>query len=451
MTAAVSKLDELARRAEDEHGQLTPDRVVRILGAGSFFAGVSECQTELRIIIDKSNSFLRHEAFRALAEAGRQEWWARNQAATEKARQEGKARSEAWIAKHPEDSERDEQGRLRLIEDESKYWVHHECMDPEYQRAKEGLIPTLMVEPCAWAVHDWFARVGTANPLQLTVPRYFGGGAESFEHDLRKLFSPLSEAAIASIISTWAGKLTWTQVRERTFVRPEDLLKHILQHKVGRYKSLEIVDAHDRFQPSPNPAAAAQPGEHVLWDASEPTLLPSARLAGLYGSSRGGSSSSKGGTSSARKETATGSKAPTQLGSKAALAPPKLSDTVLRELGLAAWSLAHARCWAVAAEACVLHLLTPEHGLHQQMMSNVHHRISPMCCPDWCTSVSESAPMRAVRADVRAWPGDAKYELKMIDICQTMERTVELQCIPRFSPSTSMRAFKLRGNVRTSG
>lgn len=97
-----------------------------------------------------------------------------------------------------------------------------------------------MEEPCVWAVREWCARAGTANPLVVKEWNYRGITGKKFDDDLRELFAPLDDEAIAEVLKGWASKLTWDQIRNCALPEDEEIMKHVLLKGVGRFKHFEI-------------------------------------------------------------------------------------------------------------------------------------------------------------------------------------------------------------------
>ena len=282
----MKKLDQLAARAAAHHGLGTPLRITEIFGTGSFFEGVSDCEPGLIILVENSRdgqACERESAFNALCLAGWDEYFRRYKDDTAAAQQAWPARVAAHVAAHPEDNPKDLSHREEeeFWKDDSRRWLVDYFSDPEYQAARNA-IPKTMIEPCKWAVQECLARAGTAEPMKLEVRRYYGS-AKSFDEDLRQLFSPLTDGEIADVLSTWASKVTWNQVRERTLPRSSEVLRHVLLNGVGRYKNLEVREAPSSWQPGGAGNSMQQmPAGILVWSASEPAVMPSTRFASVY-------------------------------------------------------------------------------------------------------------------------------------------------------------------------
>ena len=206
-------------------------------------------------------------------------------------------------------------------EDETKSWLFAKFLDPEYQRATKGddIIPKNMVEPCKWAVHECFSRAGSSDPMKLTKPSRFSCSQTEINDDVRQLFSPLGESDVMEVLSNWATKCSWNQVRERNIPWMTDVTKHVLINGVGRYKEFELLNKSD-FLPNIHKGV-------LIWSASDAAAMPSTLLANVYPNAAVGKR-----------------KAPSSKAAGKAPCTAKASQAELRELGHAAWSLAHARC-----------------------------------------------------------------------------------------------------------
>ena len=405
MSATIlKKLDEVAQRAAAHHGLGSFDPVLQICGTGSFFKGVAACEPGLVIFTDaRPSGRLRSMAFLSLCAAGWDEYRRRHIEAERVAKDAWQARKSAHIALHPEDGPRHPDGTLRDDWDESKKWLWCEFYDPEYKRASEAAkLPTTMVEPCEWALREWCARAGTANPLVINKFSCFSSSRQAFEHDLRELFAPLDDEGIAEVMKGWASKLTWDQLRNRAPPKEHDIVKHVLLRGVGRFKAFEIRQVYH-----PGEALSPPAGSVLIWSSAKPGTMPSARLTSVYPDGVG---------SSRRKRPAAGSSVDVSPAtgaaprSKAARARMPASPAELRELGHAAWLMAHARSWEVIARACVCALLTPAHPLHAEMLTHGSSP-DPLRCLDWRASVEQSTAMRTVREDaLRGWPHEAMLE-----------------------------------------
>jgi hypothetical protein len=399
MSAVLKKLDEIAQRAAANHGLNIVEPISEIYGTGSFFKGVAACEPGLVIDCAKTTRPTRRRsvAFLSLCYAGWDEYWQRcsdANAAVEKAWEE---RASAHLALHPEDGQ---SAWFKADWDESKNWLRCKFDDPEYNRATAATKPPkTMEEPCVWAVREWCARAGTANPLVVKERNYRGITGKKFDDDLRELFAPLDDEAIAEVLKGWASKLTWDQIRNCALPEDEEIMKHVLLKGVGRFKHFEIRGNTFAEQQGP-------PADSVLiWSSNEPGMMPSVRLTSVYPEGVG---------SSQRKRPAAGSSVGDAAGaaphSKAARTRPPATPAELYELGHAAWLIAHARRWEAIAQACVRALLTPAHPLHAEML--LHGSTpDPLQCVEWRASVEQSPAMRAVcEESLRGWPQEATFE-----------------------------------------
>lgn len=342
MSAVLKKLDEIAQRAAANHGLNIVEPISEIYGTGSFFKGVAACEPGLVIDCAKTTRPTRRRsvAFLSLCYAGWDEYWQRcsdANAAVEKAWEE---RASAHLALHPEDGQ---SAWFKADWDESKNWLRCKFDDPEYNRATAATKPPkTMEEPCVWAVREWCARAGTANPLVVKERNYRGITGKKFDDDLRELFAPLDDEAIAEVLKGWASKLTWDQIRNCALPEDEEIMKHVLLKGVGRFKHFEIRGYSFAEQQGP-------PADSVLiWSSNEPGTMPSVRLTSVYPDGVG---------SSQRKRPAAGSSVGDAAGaaphSKATRTRPPATPAELYELGHAAWLIAHARRWEAIAQACV--------------------------------------------------------------------------------------------------
>ena len=160
VSSALEKFDKVAQRAAMHHGLNVEPPVTAIYGTGSFFKGVAACEPGLVIVVANGN-YRRWLAFEALCVAGWKEWRQR------------------WLDANA-----------------NKKSVFNRFETPD-NRARRS---ETMAEPCEWAVHEWCARAGTANPLVLERKRS-SGGEETANDDLRQLFAPLADEAIAEVLS----------------------------------------------------------------------------------------------------------------------------------------------------------------------------------------------------------------------------------------------------------
>ena len=405
MSAVLRKLDEIAQRAASNHGLNIVEPVSAIYGTGSFFKGVAACEPGLVIDCAKTPSSRRRSlAFLSLCNAGWDEYRQRYIDAEAAAEKAWKERASAHLALHPEDGIKN--AWFGADWDESKNWLRCKFDDPEYNRAAAATNPPkTMEEPCVWAVREWCARAGTASPLVVKEWNYYGPSQKkTFDHDLRELFAPLDDEAIAEVLKGWASKLTWDQLRNRAPPRGEEIMKHVLLKGVGRFKHFEIRDKTVAEQSSSSPPADSV----LIWSSDEPGTMPSVRLTSVYPGGVG---------SSQRKRPAAGSSvgdaslaAGAAPHSKAARTRPPATPAELHELGHAAWLIAHARRWEAIAQACVRALLTPAHPLHAEMLKH-GSTPDPLQCVEWRASVEQSPAMRAVcEESLRGWPQEAKFE-----------------------------------------